>query len=750
MKSIIALSSVFLAFHSPRIAAAQSVSAVTVLTNGASYVADQTAPGSIAVIFGTNLSTVTAKASGAPLPTALGGVIVRIGSVAVPLYYVSPGQINFQVPNDILNGLPTNRLYGAVTWVGSSSYASFPFTGSLAAPGVFMDSNGHAVVQNQDFSLNSAANPAAVGSYVTVYLTGIGAVDSPVTTGNAAPAAPLSNATTRATVTVGGVKADLLFLGLTPGFVGLAQANFRIPDVPPGSLPLLVTVGAAVSNPVNIDVSGGSATSQYLFTSLMGSGVAGSPSNASSLVNPGTIVSYGYTPAAGFSGAVVEIDGVPSSPKGSLTMNADRWLWAHGQPASGSDFTGFITAPADPTLIPYPRFYTDRRTAQTVRVADPYCAIEAEAVAYPLSYLGSFPMPPVTGAPLPASILRGISLKDYWGSGLTNPNMIPGCSGSMHSAFNTSLARVQRLGADHVHVTTWETIIDANSATPVFDHAHPEISDSELSFIAGAARTAGLDVWLDINIPSTDSQGRTLNANPTRQWTTAFLDSYTQFIVQAAQSAEKNGVRAIPLNWFDYSINLTGNVDVFVSKMLDALAQVRKVFHGKVFFFEMLPWDSDPSAAAPLYNAVDAILLNPDTVILNAAENQAPTFALVKQKYKAMFGRWAQKYAPFSKPLVLMPMLQSHRDFLQVGWIEDGFCVKNCVQESLQTDFSIQAIAYEALFEAAAESGLKFLSVDPVGYWHTDVILPNGRFPNTSQSFRNKPAKAIIQHWFKE
>jgi hypothetical protein len=91
---------------------------------------------------------------------------------------------------------------------------------------------------------------------------------------------------------------------------------------------------------------------------------------------------------------------------------------------------------------------------------------------------------------------------------------------------------------------------------------------------------------------------------------------------------------------------------------------------------------------------------------------------------------------------------------LQTGWVEDAFCVNNgtggCIQDSLQTDFSVQAIGYEAVFEAAMESGLNFMSVDPYGYWFVDVILPQHSFPNTSQSVRNKPAESIVYQWFQK
>src|SRR5579863_9549514 len=58
--------------------------------------------GEIATIFGTNLAASTATAQGYPLPRTLGGTSVTYGGFSAPLFYVSPGQINFQVPTEAL------------------------------------------------------------------------------------------------------------------------------------------------------------------------------------------------------------------------------------------------------------------------------------------------------------------------------------------------------------------------------------------------------------------------------------------------------------------------------------------------------------------------------------------------------------------------------------------------------------------------------------------------------------------------
>jgi hypothetical protein len=181
--------------------------------------------------------------------------------------------------------------------------------------------------------------------------------------------------------------------------------------------------------------------------------------------------------------------------------------------------------------------------------------------------------------------------------------------------------------------------------------------------------------------------------------------------------------------------------------MVPALAQVRAAFQGQVLLYDVFPTNIT-SDIAPLFSGVDAILVDPYSQLLDASQNQNLTFAVVKQQYQSMFQAMATRYAPFSKPLDLDGFVESYRNYLEDGWIEDGMCVDNCMQNSVQTDFSVQAIAYEALFEAATESNINLMSFETYGYWFVDVILPDNSFPNISESTRDKPAESIIQHWF--
>jgi uncharacterized protein (TIGR03437 family) len=272
----------FISFLLIPLAAAQAESVIGAVTDAASY-APRVSPGSLATIFGSGLASSTASAKGFPLPTTLAGASVIISQSSVstpaPLVYASAAQINFQVPSRLVAG--TAAVY--VT-VGGGQSLIFNFTVVAASPGIFQSSSNQAAAQNADHSANSSSDPAAVGSVVVVYLTGQGPLDHPVTDGTPAVTSPLANATSKVSATVGGVAATVQFLGLSPGFVGLAQANIEVPSMATGNYPLVITVGGFVSSSATLSVSG-SGTKPPSFLSLVGNVSFGNGGTSSVVVD---------------------------------------------------------------------------------------------------------------------------------------------------------------------------------------------------------------------------------------------------------------------------------------------------------------------------------------------------------------------------------------------------------------------------------------------------------------------------------
>jgi uncharacterized protein (TIGR03437 family) len=219
------------------------------VANAASY-APRLSPGALASVFGTGFGSITAQPD-SPLPKSVSGVAVNVNGKAAPIFYLSPGQINFQVP------WATSTGAGSVTVNvngGSSNSISVPV--SAAAPGLFFDqASGAAIVQNSDFSLNTSSNPAPRGGTIIAYLTGSGPLSPAQSDGVPAPTTSLVNMTAAYSAQIGTAPAQVTFAGLAPGFIGLVQMNIVVPPtLTPGTYSLTVTVGGETSNSATIAV----------------------------------------------------------------------------------------------------------------------------------------------------------------------------------------------------------------------------------------------------------------------------------------------------------------------------------------------------------------------------------------------------------------------------------------------------------------------------------------------------------------
>ena len=158
-------------------------------------------------------------------------------------------------PEELPYDLPDGQALLTVTNAAGFSAAE-PFFVGRASPGIFQFEGSRAVVVNQDFTLNGPDNPEKRGNIIVAYLTGIGPVNPPVVAGAAASFVTLSTAAGEYSATIGNVDATVLFLGLTPGFVGLAQANIEVPQgAPTGSaVPLVISVNRQPGNSPTIAI----------------------------------------------------------------------------------------------------------------------------------------------------------------------------------------------------------------------------------------------------------------------------------------------------------------------------------------------------------------------------------------------------------------------------------------------------------------------------------------------------------------
>ncbi len=219
------------------------------IVNAANF-AQKVAPGMLATIFGSNFASTSDSAHDTPLPTTLAGVSVTVNGRQAPVQFAGLSQINIQIPYETQTGDAT--IVVSVNGVQSAP-ATVPVT--AVGPGIFVFNGTRAVMQNADSTVNEANNPAKVGSAAILYGTGLGALDNPIASGAAATATPLSRSKQTVTLKVGNTPAQVLFAGMTPGFVGLMQINFIIPDMPSGTYPVVVSEGGEDSNAPQITIT---------------------------------------------------------------------------------------------------------------------------------------------------------------------------------------------------------------------------------------------------------------------------------------------------------------------------------------------------------------------------------------------------------------------------------------------------------------------------------------------------------------
>ncbi len=234
--------------------------------SGASYApAGELASDSIVSAFGTNLATTTQAAPAIPLPTSLAGTTVTVRdnlgvTRLAPLFYVSPTQINYQIPNGTANGVAT-------VLVTSSTGTTFSSTISITsvAPGLFSaSSNGQGIAaalaqrirangdvtyesvwrfdtaQNKPVAVPIDLGPETDQVFLVLFGTGIRHRSS----------------LTNVSVTVGGENAQVLYAGIAPGYIGLDQVNVRLNRtlIGRGDVEVRLTVDGKAANLVGVTI----------------------------------------------------------------------------------------------------------------------------------------------------------------------------------------------------------------------------------------------------------------------------------------------------------------------------------------------------------------------------------------------------------------------------------------------------------------------------------------------------------------
>jgi uncharacterized protein (TIGR03437 family) len=206
--------------------------------SAASYKSDGLAPDSIAALFGSNLTIETQTANSLPLPTTLAGTSLKLKDsfgieYFAPLFFVSPGQINYAIPPGVAPGA---ALLTVLKSDGTTATGTLPI--ATVAPGLFTaDATGtgypSAVVLRVKADGSQSFEPVATFDQAQNKF-----VPRPIDLGPETDQIFLllfgtgirgRSSLDKVVVKIGGVDAPVLYAGQQGDFVGLDQVNLRLP-----------------------------------------------------------------------------------------------------------------------------------------------------------------------------------------------------------------------------------------------------------------------------------------------------------------------------------------------------------------------------------------------------------------------------------------------------------------------------------------------------------------------------------------
>jgi uncharacterized protein (TIGR03118 family) len=213
---------------------------ITGIHNAASGPEAAIAPGEVVQLSGITVGprpavTSTALTSAANATTSLGGTTVTVNGTPAPILYASADVTNIIVPWGV-----TGTSASIVVTAGTTTGQTMTMPLAATAPGLFPGAT-----YNQDGTPNSTSNPAAAGTVVVFYATGLGQTDPPGQDGVRYGSLVLAETVAPVTATIGGQTAQVIYAGSAPGQIaGVMQVEIVVPaGAGTGGVPVVITTG---------------------------------------------------------------------------------------------------------------------------------------------------------------------------------------------------------------------------------------------------------------------------------------------------------------------------------------------------------------------------------------------------------------------------------------------------------------------------------------------------------------------------
>jgi uncharacterized protein (TIGR03437 family) len=231
---------------------------IAAAANAASFLSTGFSPGMLFTLAGTGLGTPAIAGiqldSSGNVATSVEGTQVLVDGVPAPLIYVSPTVVNGVAPYELASKAGQVVLVQVV--YNNVAGNVYPVLVTATDPGIFYSAGGQGAILNQDFGYNSASNPAAKGSFISLYCTGEGQTIPAGIDGHVSneTSDKLARPVASVSLTIGGIPvpaSDILYAGAAPQSVaGVLQVTAKVPlTAASGNVPVVLTVGNQSSQP---------------------------------------------------------------------------------------------------------------------------------------------------------------------------------------------------------------------------------------------------------------------------------------------------------------------------------------------------------------------------------------------------------------------------------------------------------------------------------------------------------------------
>jgi len=470
------------------------------------------------------------------------------------------------------------------------------------------------------------------------------------------------------------------------------------------------------------------------------------------------VVAYG----ANLELSLYNLDAILGAEPGSTMRYAhDNGLWqGSGQnriEEFALNFENVVSVSADPSEVKYPDDY--QAVPSDIDVEDPYCDLEPEQIVIPEEFLGKYPLPEIVVTEASEPFRKFAYLKDIWER--YNANFIQTCFGDARDAINVTLKRLKQANIDTLVLFPFTTVDTSQTEWRIQTEAN--MPDEDLAWIAQAASSMGIDVFWRHQVQYACEGVRDGEGVPcfipesTIENVLKTYDAMEPYLKERGAFLESLGVAGVSLVgdfWNDPGEVLSD--EQYIERTEALIKALKTNFSGEILHDLKPPLMSAPEIKA-LVDSWEFVVFYDEVVPLEDNLSVEAVVPFIRNQIE-----YYQNIADGN--LIVLPAVASRGNFLSDlrMYVEETFCTDetdsifqepgNCFQEEIPTDFSLQAILYQAVLEAAFSTPGHSPAGIAVDYWVTDGILPAypWTFPNISYTIRNKPAEQIVLKWFEQ